>query len=315
MHGMTNPWGFDFNEVGEMFVINTVIGHLWHVIPGARTERMSGLDFNPHAYQLVSQVADHVHWDSGEVWQAVRDGVTDKTNLAGGGHAHTGLLIYQGDNWPAQYRGRAFTLNIHGRRINCDDLHRTSVGYTATHGADMCFIQDRWFRGMDLINSPDGGVYIADWTDTGECHDVDGVHRTSGRIYKLTYGEPKTRTQVDVARLDDAELVALQSHPNDWFGRHARQALQERAVSGKLANSTRGDLLRAFDEKHDPIHRLRAFWALHLTANAPGPWLVEQLRDRDEAVRTWAIRGPGPACGRFRRAESVRGCAHRRRRA
>ncbi len=34
MYGMTNSWGFDYDEHGEMFAINTVIGHLWHVVPG-----------------------------------------------------------------------------------------------------------------------------------------------------------------------------------------------------------------------------------------------------------------------------------------
>ena len=66
---------------------------------------MSGTDFNSNAYQLISQVADHVHWNTSEVWNDVRKGVTSDTNTAGGGHAHTGLMIYQGDNWPAEYRG------------------------------------------------------------------------------------------------------------------------------------------------------------------------------------------------------------------
>ena len=106
MHGMTNSWGFDFNEHGEMFAINTVIGHLWHVVPGAHVKRMYGTDINPHSYGLIEQTADHVHWDTGESWGDVRKGVTDKTSAAGGGHAHIGLMIYQGDNWPAEYRGK-----------------------------------------------------------------------------------------------------------------------------------------------------------------------------------------------------------------
>ena len=32
MHGMTNSWGADYTSTGEMFVINTVIGHLWHAL-------------------------------------------------------------------------------------------------------------------------------------------------------------------------------------------------------------------------------------------------------------------------------------------
>ena len=111
-------------------------------------------------YQLISQVADHVHWATGESWTDVRHGVTDRTSAAGGGHAHTGLMIYQGDNWPAEYRGQLFTLNFHGRRLNCDTLVPKSVGYTATHGQDICQIADPWFRGMDVIGGADGGVFL-----------------------------------------------------------------------------------------------------------------------------------------------------------
>ena len=31
-------------------------------------------------------------------------------------------MIYQGENWPEQYRGKLFTLNFHGRRINEERL-------------------------------------------------------------------------------------------------------------------------------------------------------------------------------------------------
>ncbi len=34
-HGTTNPWGLDFDKYGQMFITNCVIGHLWHVVPGA----------------------------------------------------------------------------------------------------------------------------------------------------------------------------------------------------------------------------------------------------------------------------------------
>ena len=34
-HGTTNPWGHDWNALGELFFVNTVNGHLWHVLAGA----------------------------------------------------------------------------------------------------------------------------------------------------------------------------------------------------------------------------------------------------------------------------------------
>jgi putative heme-binding domain-containing protein len=291
MHGMTNPWGFDYDEFGEIFVTNTVIGHLWHVVPGARTERMFGQDFNPHAYQLISQVADHVHWNTEEVWDNVRKGVTESTSAAGGGHAHTGLLIYQGGNWPKKYRGRLFTLNIHGRRVNSDLLEREAVDYVAHHSADMCFIGDPWFRGMDLISGADGGAFIADWSDTGECHEWGGVHRTSGRIYKLAHGDPGLTKPFDLAKSSDAELVQLQESSNDWYSRRARLILQERAATKKLdMNLSRKALLRMFAENKDPVVRMRAMWTLWLCNCVDDNWLLQQLRHPDEHVRVWAVR-------------------------
>jgi len=292
MHGMTNAWGFDFDQYGEMFVINTVIGHLWHVVPGAHTERMFGVDINPYSYRLIPQVADHVHWDTGETWDNVRKGVTNSTSAAGGGHAHIGLMIYQGNNWPEEYRNQVYTLNLHGRRINADHLLQQGAGYTATHGADMCFIQDPWFRGMELLTGPDGGVYITDWSDTGECHDHDGVHRTSGRIYKLTYGTPGAVPAFDLRRQSTTELIALLSHLNTWWARQARRILTERfaAESSPNRSQVQQELLSAFNGTDHVIHRLRIMEAIATVTGAPAGWWQSRLQSGNEFERATALR-------------------------
>ncbi len=197
-HGGTNPWGMDWNEDGQLFYTNTVIGHLWHAIPGAYYERMFGAHLNPLAYEYIGHTADHYHWDRGsEKWSDIREGISDKTSELGGGHAHMGCLIYQGGVWPKEYHGKLFTCNLHGRRINMDLLEREGNGYVGKHGRDFLMMKDPWFRGLDLITGPDGQVWMNDWSDTGECHDNDGIHRGSGRIYRIVYdgpekGEPTT---------------------------------------------------------------------------------------------------------------------------
>ena len=35
-------------------------------------------------------------------------------------------------------------------------------------------------------------------------------------------------------RLSDLDLVKLQTHPNDWYVRHARRILQERFAAGMI---------------------------------------------------------------------------------
>ncbi|MFM8218475.1 MAG: PVC-type heme-binding CxxCH protein, partial [Planctomycetaceae bacterium] len=58
-HGTTNPWGHDWTAEGECFFVNTVNGHLWHVIPGAHFAQQNGIDPNPFTYELIDQHADH----------------------------------------------------------------------------------------------------------------------------------------------------------------------------------------------------------------------------------------------------------------
>lgn len=290
-HGTTNSWGFDYDDHGQMFFINTVIGHLWHVVPGAHYRRMYGSDFNPNLYQLLEQTADHFHWDTGEVWSDIRKiGVSPTTSQAGGGHAHSGLMIYLGNNWPPQYRNTMLTVNLHGHRLNNDRIERKGSGYVGQHAADLCFIGDPWFRGIDLIYGPDGGVYLADWTDVGECHENDGVHRTSGRIFKIAYGGLRPVAGLNLAAQSDSELVQLQLHPNDWYVRQSRRLLNERAVAGGDMTTARMQLLQMFDQQKDVTRRLRALWCLWGIGAIDEGWLIDRLRDPDEHVRTWAVR-------------------------
>lgn len=193
-NGTTNPWGLDYNEYGDLFMSNNVIGHLWHVIPGAHYQRMFGQDFNPHLYELMEQCADHYHWDDTGKWTESRDGHADEL---GGGHSHCGLMIYYGQNFPKQYWGKAFMCNTHGRCINVDRLERNGSSYVAKHEPNFLKVNTPWFRGVELKYGPAGCVYLSDWSDNGECHDHDGVHRTSGRIYRIAYGEVQS---VDMQR-------------------------------------------------------------------------------------------------------------------
>ncbi|CAN5656190.1 c-type cytochrome [soil metagenome] len=293
--GTTNPWGMDWDEHGELFFINTVIGHLWHALPGAHFQRMYGEPFDPHLYELIDQTADHYHWDiAGESWNDIEPSrPSPSTDQAGGGHAHSGLLIYQGGNWPETYRNSVFAINLHGHRINRDTLERQGAGYVGRHAPDFARTNDPWFRAVELITGQDGGVYVADWTDIGECHENDGVHRSSGRIYKIVYGNKKF---LPIPAWDNLEnqpdnlLARLQMDRNEWTVRQARRVLRDRAADGQDMAAVHQELQRIYKGSDDPRHKLRALWALQVTGGTSETWLQEQLGQADEHVRTWAIR-------------------------
>ena len=290
--GTTNPWGLDWNDVGEMFMTGNVNGHLWHVIPGAFYPRMRGQGSAAHVYDRIPLTADHLHhegkWTDSEKNE---DGPEGNTDLLGGGHSHCGGMIYLGDNWPERYRNTIFMSNTHGRRINNDILERKGSGYVGHHGEDFMVANHPWYRGVTQIYGPDGGVYLSDWTDIGECHDNDGVHRTSGRIYKVVYGEGNDPDPVDLASQSNLDLVAYQLHRNDYFVRHSRRLLQERFVAGANVEDAREELFRMLDTGDYPVDRLLRFlWALHSGGGVGEGRLTALLDHANEHVRSWAVR-------------------------
>jgi putative membrane-bound dehydrogenase-like protein len=287
--GTTNPWGLDFDDYGQGFITNCVINHLWHVIPGAHFQRMygKGPGEDTYVYEPMKPCADHEHFIG--PWTESRSG-TNRNPDAGGGHAHVGAMVYLGDNWPDSYRNSIFMCNLHGARVNNDLLEQHGSGYVGRHGKDFLFANDSWFRGIDLHYGPDGGVYMSDWTDTGECHNHVIVDRTNGRIYKITYGKPATAgAKVDLAGKSDAELVALQLNKNDWFVQHARTLLEERFAGGKLDPGTRPALLAMLKQNPDVTRKLRALWCLHATGGVDDATTSELLASTEPYLRGWAI--------------------------
>lgn len=290
--GTTNPWGHDWNKYGELFFINTVNGHLWHSVPGMHFTRPHTLDPNPHVYELIDTHADHWHFDVGGGWQKSRDGAA---NSLGGGHAHIGCFIYNDDAWPEEFRDRLYTLNMHGRRANRERLDREGSGYVARHEPDFMIVTDPFFRGMELTLGPAGGLYVADWSDTGECHERNGVHRSSGRIYKISYDAYEKRSP-DAPPVVDRRIS---SFTQEWEIKQAFKSLErwrELTADAKIndqLNEYRLSILWMLN--HTPqVHDEREYlWILGWFLYDPDNFahsLPKYLASKNEHTRTWAIR-------------------------
>ncbi len=285
--GTTNPWGIDWNDYGESFICNCVNPHLFHVVQGAHYEPWRNRKSSEHAYQRIPTIADHLHFvGSGNIRDGLGSSAEDK---AGGGHAHCGIMIYLGDNWPAAYRNTLFTNNIHGRRINNDVLYRNGSGYGASHGPDIMRSTDPWFMGVTLLGGPGGEVYVSDWSDTGECHSIVDTHRQTGRIYRIAYGD-LTKPQVDLGKLSDRQLVDLQLHANDWYVRHARRLLHERFAAGHSMSFVHDRLRQVLDQQTAVPRKLRALWALWVTDGVDETALIDLLHSDSQYLRAWGVR-------------------------
>ncbi|RBP47437.1 putative membrane-bound dehydrogenase-like protein [Roseimicrobium gellanilyticum] len=311
-HGTSNPWGLDYNDQGEFFVTACVIQHLYHIVPGGRYHRQAGQHFNPHTYEDIKTMADHVHY-AGSVGENAHWGpragqvnlpVSNDTDHAGGGHAHCGLAIYNGDNFPVEYRGELLFSNLHGHRLVQDHADPIASSYVGQHRADFMRSNDHSFISVTQKVGPDGALYISDWSDKQTCHhrDVKAWDRSNGRIYRIVYDTHKP-WKGDLAKLGDAELakMAVES-TNGWFERMARRVLMERAASGKLEKDASGNpvapmklmewyvMNSAPNKESVPNGRLKSQWALQVIGAAEQDVVGTPPADTDESVNVFAIR-------------------------
>ncbi len=278
--GTSNPWGLDFDDRGQAFVTACVIPHLFHMIQGGRYHRQAGNHFHAHAFSEIVTAADHRHYLG-----STPHAGNNRSASAGGGHAHCGAMVYLGDAFPEQYRGRLFMNNIHGNRMNNDSLEQVGSGFVAHHEEDFLLANDAWYRGINMKYGPDGQVYFIDWYDERACHSQEPEvwDRTNGRLYRVRYGEQKP-VAVDLSKASTPELCEMQLSANDWFVRQARLELAKRKPAQALQ-----PLVTQLQTQEDAPRRLRALWALHACGLASPELLLPLLEDREPYIVAWSV--------------------------
>ena len=270
--GLSNPWGFDFNDLGHGFATCCVIPHLFHIVQGGIYHKQSRPNLNPYTYAPIQTIRDHTHLS-----------------------AHGGARFYLADTFPSEYRDQLFMCNIHEHAVLADYMEPNGSTYIGRHGSDFMPTNDLAWVGFSMEIGPDGGIYVLDWHDTDICGNAINFPR-SGRIYRIMPKDAKRIARPNIPSLTDLELCQLQNHPNDWFVRQARTELHHRTISGKL---DRKAVHKALDEffvsSNTSPKRLRALWAQHVTkrfskgAKGDVKKLIQLLAHSDEHVRAWAI--------------------------
>ncbi len=287
-HGTSNSWGFDYNASGDWFSEACVIPHFWHIIQGGYYLRQSNPlgHFNPYVYKNIETIADHQHFVGNTPHGG--NGVSDE---AGGGHAHCGLCIYDGDNFPAEYKGRPMMFNIHGQRINQENLVPEGSGYVAKHLPDFLKTNDPNFTGVSLKVGPDGALYFIDWYDKQKCHRPNPAEwdRSNGRMYRVKFTATWNPYQgEDVAKADQKRLDEFLGWPNVWQRRMARKVAMERSYANESEWTQMTMSLAPKEMKKSA--RLEWFWRF-MSCGGSRQWsTVGALSDPDPVLRSWAMR-------------------------
>ena len=155
-HGTTNPWGLDFDDLGEAFITNCVIPHLFHVVPGAHFQRMFGEDLAPYRYALMETLRRSYPLGRRALDRLAR----------GQGQARRGRrrpCPRRGDDLPGRQLARADIVMMCSHVIftaSASIATGWSAGARATSpatSADFLMANDTWFRGLELKYGPGRG--------------------------------------------------------------------------------------------------------------------------------------------------------------
>ncbi len=195
-----------------------------------------------------------------------------------GNGSPAGIMVYEGDLLPAEYKGAVFEADAGTRQVNYFPITREGAAFRTVPqvllGSD-----DPWFRPIDAAAAPDGSVLVADWYDGGV-----GGHafqdQTTGRIYRVApKGKKAEAPKADFSTVQG--LIEALKSPVVATRDAARRGLIP------FGWQTVGPLKEMFDGD-DPVLRARALWTI---AAIQGDAAVEPaLKDKDARIRELAVR-------------------------
>jgi putative membrane-bound dehydrogenase-like protein len=281
--GASNQWGVDWDASGNAFVSACVIDHLFHMAPGGIYVRQGGVPPFKYAYEMIPSIVDHKHFMA----------------------AYAGVQVYQGNQYPADYKGTILMGNIHDSAVHQDRLTPNGSTFKASFIKDFVRANDGWFRPVSTQVGPDGAVWLMDWYDKYPCYqnanaDPEGVDRERGRIWRVVYtGDhkgakvPPHPEGMNLGKMSNDELARTLKHPNIWQRRTAQRLLNDRARAGGDVGSIRPILKELFAETEAPETRMAGLWTAFSTGLITEDELDGVAASDLAPARAWAARITG----------------------
>jgi putative heme-binding domain-containing protein len=213
--GQVNPFGMCFDRLGNQFTADCHSKPIMMILRGGHYESFG----KPH------------------------DGLGFAPLTTGDEHGSTGIagmVAYEADQFPAQYRGSMFVGNVMTNIIHRDVPEWRGSSPWVEKPTDFVSCDDWWFRPVDLQLGPDGGLYVADFYNCIIGHyEVDLKHprrdRHRGRIWRIVWkgaeGTVATGAPADFTRLGNDRLVAMLGDGNATVRRLAFDTAVARAAS------------------------------------------------------------------------------------
>ena len=190
-----------------------------------------------------------------------------------------GCVVYRGTAFPSNYLGNVFIADPSAHIIHRVVLREADLAVTAERAKDEANTEflasaDAGFRPVQLVNGPDGALYVVDRRDADE----------RGRIYRLVPADFKRPKPLPLGKAKTAELVTALSHPNGWARDTAARLLYERRDRQAVPL-----LSKTLAYSRAPLARVHALHTLDGLGALNQDHVLAGLRDADGRVRKHAV--------------------------
>ncbi len=211
----------------------------------------------------------------------------------------TGITVYRGDAWPAEYRGQLFVGEVANNLVYRARLEPNGVGLTAHRAdtdAEFLASTDNWFRPVQFANAPDGTLYVIDmYRELIEGaaflapqilkHMDASAGADKGRIYRIARDGFRFKPAPRLGDLPTAELVKLFEHPNGWHRDTASRLIYQR-----LDRAAVEPLRQMTLTSKSTLARVMAMYSLHALSALEPSSVMAALKSDDPKGREHALR-------------------------
>ena len=206
----------------------------------------------------------------------------------------TGVTIYRGTAYPAEYQGNAFIGDVGANLVHRKLLAARGAEFQATRAdqnVEFLASPDNWFRPVNFVNTPSGTLLILDmYRETIEHpfsipepikkHLDLTSGRDKGRLYELLPESFQRRPAPHLSQATSAELASLLDDPDAWWRETAQRLLLERRDPAAIA-LVRNQVTQA----KRPQGRVHALWTLAALGALSDADLLATVRDSNPHVR------------------------------
>ncbi|TDJ70336.1 MAG: dehydrogenase, partial [Planctomycetota bacterium] len=222
--------------------------------------------------------------------------------------AACGPHVYRGAAFPAEFNGDAFVCEPSGnlvQRYIVDEEEGRLSARNAYAGREFLTSTDERFRPVNMVDGPDGGLYIVDLYRGILQHrifmtsflrkQVDARGLASpiglGRIWRVVHESRKKGAAPKMSESSWTQLAGYLSHPNGWW----RDTAQRLIVEDGLDSTDAEELVReALATSDSALGRMHALHALEGIDGLDLELLEGALQDEDVRVLHAAVRVSEP---------------------